>query len=177
MLNEDFNKVYKQSADLVYNLCLNYLQNTSEAEEACQNVFVKVYSKYNQFKAESELQTWIYRIAINECLDRIKSTKRKKRLSIFQVFSNEQSEANAFRENNHPGIQLEDKEAINKILSAINELPENQKTAIILKSIEGLSQKEISQIMETSEKAVESLLSRARANLKTKLTSSEGKKY
>jgi RNA polymerase sigma factor (sigma-70 family) len=176
MLNEDFNKVYKQSADQVYNLCLNYLQNTFEAEEACQNVFVKVYQKHHQFKAESELKTWIYRITINECLDRIKSAKRKKRLALFKVFSNDQSETNTFRENNHPGIQLEEKEAVTKILDLINQLPENQKTAVILKLIEGLSQKEVAKVMETSEKAVESLLSRARASLKTKLISTEGNK-
>lgn len=75
---------------------------------------------------------------------------------------------------NHPGIQLEQKEATERILIEIQKLPEKQQTAIILKSIEGLSQKEIAEIMDLSEKAVESLLSRARAKLKLNLKKREG---
>jgi RNA polymerase sigma-70 factor (ECF subfamily) len=70
---------------------------------------------------------------------------------------------------NHPGIELEQKEATQNIMNKIAQLPQKQQTALILKSIEGLSQKEISVIMEISEKAIESLLSRARSSLKEKL--------
>ena len=70
---------------------------------------------------------------------------------------------------NHPGVLLEDKEEVEYIFKTINELPERQKTAILLKSIDGVSQKETANILNISEKALESLLSRARANLKKKL--------
>jgi RNA polymerase sigma-70 factor (ECF subfamily) len=64
---------------------------------------------------------------------------------------------------------LESKEEVEKIFGEINKLPEKQKTALILKSIEGMPQKEIATVMKMKEKAVESLLSRARKNLKEKL--------
>jgi len=154
---------------------LNYLQNTSDAEEACQNVFVKVYHKYDSFKQDSEVKTWIYRIAINECLDQIKARKRNKRNPFLSILSFGNEDVIVAKELNHPGIILEEKESMEKIFKALNELSENQKTAVLLKSMEGLSQKEIAAVMNLSEKAIESLLSRARANLKIKLDDNEGK--
>jgi len=69
---------------------------------------------------------------------------------------------------------MEDQEALEQLFKHINTLPNNQKTALVLKVIEGLSQKEIAAIMETSVKSVEALLARARKNLKKKIDSSEG---
>ena len=69
----------------------------------------------------------------------------------------------------HPGVELENKEAIQELMNLIQELPDNQKTALILKSIEGLSGKEIAEVMKLSEKAIESLLSRAKQSLKQKI--------
>ena len=70
---------------------------------------------------------------------------------------------------------MEHKESISKIFKLINELPENQKTALILSKIEQKSQAEIAEIMGTSNKAVESLIQRAKTNLSKKLEGSEGK--
>ncbi|EOR94466.1 RNA polymerase, ECF-type sigma factor [Arcticibacter svalbardensis MN12-7] len=74
----------------------------------------------------------------------------------------------------HPGIQTENKEAIENLLKIIYQLPENQKTAIILSKIEDRPQKEVADIMKTSVKAVESLLQRAKQTIQKKLTESEG---
>jgi len=159
----------------VYNLCLNYLQNTSDAEEVTQDVFVKVHQKLDGFKEESELSTWLYRIAVNHCLDFIKAKKRKKRFG-FHLFihTDVQEDSAAFSSFDHPGVQLENKEATERIYAAINQLPERQKTALLLKTMEGQSQNQIAEIMELSPKAVESLLSRSRANLKQLLKDNEG---
>lgn len=175
MLEDEFNQLYHQHSKLVYNVCLNYLQNAPDAEEACQNVFVKLYHKYETFKKESEVKTWIYRITINECLDQLKSKKRIRRLNFLSILDFGYEKIGTVVEFNHPGIILEEKESIEKIFKVINELSDNQKTAILLRAIEGLSQKEIADILNLSEKAVESLLSRARATLKTKLNGNEGK--
>ena len=165
MKNENqFNDIYHEYANLVYNLSLHYLQDTEDAQEATQDVFVKIYKKIEGFNQKSSLKTWIYRITVNHCLDVIKSKNRK----IRKFFSREAEDRDSI-DFNHPGIKLESKEAVKKIMEAINELPENQKTALILKSIEGLSQKEIAEILSIKEKALESLLSRARANLRKKL--------
>lgn len=148
----------------MYNLSLHYLHNTEDAQEATQDVFVKIYNKIEGFNNKSSLKTWIYRITINHSLDVIKSKNRKLRV----LFSREY-EDNDKIDFDHPGIKVESKEVVEKIMKEINSLPENQKTALILKGIEGLSQKEIASILKIKEKALESLLSRARANLKKRL--------
>ena len=92
----------------------------------------------------------------------------KNKLVFFQI--NKQNEhKTAGVDFEHPGIKLEHKEEISRILSQVNELPSKQKTVIILKAIDGLPQKEIAEILKVSEKAVESLIYRAREKLRTTL--------
>ena len=169
MDSSSFNEMYNEHVNMVYNLCLSYFQNIEEAEEVTQDVFVKVYEKNATFKGDSSLKTWIYRITINSCLDFLKAKKRVKRFGLFtSLFNEHQHERKGFEDFNHPGVLLEDKEALENLFTQINELPEKQKTALILKSVDGMSQKEIAEVMNTSEKSVESLLSRSRSNLKKK---------
>jgi RNA polymerase sigma factor (sigma-70 family) len=154
---------------MVYNLCLHYLHNVEDAEEATQDVFVKVYESIELFKNKSTSKTWIYRIAINHCLDRLKAKKAQKRFALMQSLFGIGDSTHSLKDFDHPGVKLEDKEAVQEILMAINDLPANQKSAIILKSIEGLPQKEIAAILDIGEKAVESLLSRGKQNLRKKI--------
>ena len=151
---------------MVYNICLHYVQNIEDAEELTQDTFVAVYANLDGFKNESTLKTWIYRIAINKCLDFLKSKQRKQKwMQLFSIFGYEQSFINL----SHPGVELENKESIQSLLNLINELPDNQKTVIILSKIEQHSQIQIAEIMEISVKAVESLMYRAKNNLQKKM--------
>lgn len=156
---------------MVYNLALNYVQNVEDAEEITQDVFVAVHSKLNTFRKESEYSTWIYRITINRSLDHVKAKKRKKRFAFFTSLFYE--DANSIDHKSfgidHPGVALEQKEALSEIFRLINDLPVNQKTALILTRLEGKSQIDVADIMEISQKAVESLVSRAKKNLENKL--------
>ena len=171
----DFNKLYHQYCDMVFNLCLNYLHNQEDAKELTQDVFVKIYYDLTDFNHKSTYKTWIYRITVNCCLDFIKFNKRKKRFGFMtSLFTeNHKEKPELPKEFNHPGVALEDKEAVNNILSQINQLNERQKTVLILKVIEDLNIKEISQIMKLGHKATESLLSRAKYNLKKKMKTNE----
>ncbi len=170
-----FRSIYDQHCDMVYNLCLNYLQNSDDAQEVTQDVFVSIYKKLDNFRQQSSLKTWIYRIAINKCLDFLKAQKRQKRFGFhISIFRNENEVLPLHSAFKHPGIVLEQREDLERLLRNINTLPSNQKTALLLKAIDGLPQKEIAEIMGTSLKAVESLLSRAKANLKKILDQSEG---
>lgn len=161
---------------MVYNLALQYVQNTEDAEDITQEVFVKVYQNLDRFDpASASLKTWVYRITINQSIDFIKSRKAKKRfgfvVSLFKKDTNEPvADMGHFR---HPGVALEDKEALQKVFKAINELPENQRTAFILAMLEDRRQKEIAEIMQKSVKAIESLLQRAKQSLQKKLGSCE----
>lgn len=170
----NFQDLYNQYSSLVYNLSIHYLFNTVDAEEATQDIFIKIHDGIHKFNQESTLKTWIYRITINHCLDILRARKRKE---VFVDILNKLTFHNSHSttiEYNHPGVILENKEATQRIMRFVSELPRHQQTAFVLKVIEGLSQKEIGAILDLSEKAVESLLSRARAHLKKKLTVTEG---
>ncbi|WP_083477466.1 RNA polymerase sigma factor [Chryseobacterium aquaticum] len=166
----NFEIIFYQHQNMVYNLALQYTQNTEDAEEITQDVFVKISKKMDGFKNESSLKTWIYRITINTSLDFLKSKNSKKKF-FFGLFRNSDSEnrQNELVDFNHPGVVLEQKEEVMKIFSFINMLPNDQKTVVILMKIEGNSQQETAEIMNISQKAVESLFQRAKKNLIQKL--------
>jgi RNA polymerase sigma factor (sigma-70 family) len=165
----NFRKVYFEHRILVFNLALHYVLNIEDAEEITQDVFVKVHASYEQFKNESSLKTWIYRITVNQSLDFIKRRDSKKRFFIFGRKSSSEKEYLDQSTFEHPGIALEDKEKSALLFSIIDQLPETQKTAFLLSKLEGLGNPEIAAIMETSIGAVESLLVRAKRTLQEKL--------
>jgi RNA polymerase sigma-70 factor (ECF subfamily) len=172
-----FEDIYQTHKNLVYNLSLQYVQNTEDAEEITQDVFVAIHQSIGSFKEQSKLSTWIYRITINKSLDFVKARQRKKRFgfltSLFYDDSNEvKHDVQHF---DHPGLQLEHKEALKNLFEMINQLPDNQRTALILSKIEQKSQVEIAEIMNLSSKAVESLVQRAKTSLAKKITDNEGK--
>jgi RNA polymerase sigma-70 factor (ECF subfamily) len=161
-----FDEIYFEHYKMVFNLALQYVQNMEDAEEITQDVFVKVFDHLNTFKKQSSLKTWIYRMAINQSLDFIKAKKAQKRNFLSSLFSINDSNFKFQPSNfNHPGIELEQKEACQKIFEAINQLSDNQKTALILLKIENKSQAETAEIMNLKVKALESLFQRAKNNL------------
>lgn len=170
--------IYESYCSMVYNLALQYVQNTEDAQDITQEVFVKVHQGLHQFDSgRASLKTWIYRITINQSLDFLKAKKAKKRFgfitTLFGRHTNEPVEDIAHF--NHPGVVAEDREALQQVFTFINQLPGNQRTAIILARLEDKSQKEIAEIMGISTKAVESLLQRAKQSLQKKFNNNEGK--
>ncbi len=171
----NFEHIYDQHKDLVYNLALQYVQNIEDAEEITQDVFVSVYEKMNEFRQEAKPSTWIYRITINRCLDYIKAKKRKKRFAfISSLFGLSNQLLYDSADFNHPGILMEEQDKMKLLFKLINELSHNQKTAIILLKIEEKSQAEAAEIMNISVKALESLFQRAKNNLSKKMKDNEG---
>ena len=167
----NFESIYLKHSSLVYNVALQYVQNKEDAEEITQDVFVKVYDKHSGFKGDSALKTWIYRITINTSLDYIKAKNRKKRAA----FNNRDDDAlNYIGDFDHPGVLLENKENMAQLFKAINQLPENQRTVLILLKVDDLSQKEVAEILDKSLKAIESIFQRAKTNLKKILANTEG---
>ncbi len=166
----DFKSIYDQYHVMVYNVSLNYLQNVEDAEEITQDVFVQVHGSLHKFKNDSTLKTWIYRITINKSLDFIKHKNSKKRFFVFGKKSDAEVELQRVSHFEHPGILMENKENAALLFQAINQLPENQKTAFVLSKLDGLSNPEIAEVMELSISAVESLVFRAKSALKEKLS-------
>ncbi len=152
----------------VYNTVLGMVHNAEDAEELAQDVFIKALQTIETFKGDAKLSTWLYRIAINKSLDHIKKGQRKKRFA-FLVSINKESEDNpapSLPDFVHPGWQLENKELGVQLFKAINQLADKQKTALTLNKIEGLSYEQTAEVMEVTVSSVESLIFRARQNLK-----------
>lgn len=159
-----FRELFDLYASLVYNTALNFVQNHEDAEDIAQEVFVDISHKINSFNGDSSLKTWLYRITCNKALEQIRRSKRKKRFGLMvsidsdrDIASEDSSEKN------------EKEEKLKVLYHLIDDLAENQRMAFSLHHLEGLSYEEIAEIMETSLSAVESLLFRAKKNLKKKV--------
>lgn len=158
--------------DTVFNIALGYVRNKEDAEEILQDVFVEIFNSIETFKGESSLKTWVTRITINKSLDYIKFKQRKKRFAfITSIFSQEAGEVKIHAPDfNHPGVLLENKEKSKYLFEAIDKLPEKQRDAFMLLKIEQMSQREAAEVLQVTEKALESLLHRAKENLRKLLT-------
>lgn len=163
--------VVDQYQEQVLNTCLGFVPNTQDAEDLTQEVFIEVFRSIKQFRRDSKLSTWLYRIAVSKSLEFIRYRKRKKRQAFFQSLigledRQIQDTADWF---NHPGVQLENKQRAEVLYQKIDQLPQNQRIAFTLSKLEQMSYKEIATIMDTSVSSVESLLFRAKKNLQKSL--------
>lgn len=154
--------LYKRYAEKIYNTALSYTKSIEDAEEITQDVFLKIYHSALSFKGSSSLNTWIYRIAVNTSLNYV---KKRNRIRLW----GSKSQKPELVDFNHPGVLLEQKENAKILFKLIDCLPARQKTAFILSYVEYLPRQEVADIMEISLKAVESLLQRAKQNMRLEL--------
>lgn len=149
----------------VFHTVLNMLQDSKEAEDAAQETFIQVFESVNNFKEESSLATWIYRIAVRKALDKLR--RRKTRQRLHQIMPWWMPEENKSKDElfHHPGIVAENKEKAAVLFKAIESLPEKQKLAFTLIKVQGMNYEEACEIMGQNIKAVESLITRAKLNL------------
>lgn len=171
-----FRSVVEHWQNMVYNTILGIVQNETEAEDLAQDVFIKVFEKISSFKGDSKFSTWLYRIATTTALDHLRSRKRKKRFGFLQSL-NSGEDKEQVPDFHHPGVSLDNKERSTVLFKAIEALPENQKTAYTLHKLEGLSYRDVSEVLSTTVSAVESLMSRANQNLRKHLEEYYNKHY
>jgi len=167
---EAFKELVEKYQDKVYNTCLGFVKNTEDADDLSQEVFIEIYRSINKFREESSLSTWIYRITVNKSLELLRRMKRKKRFG-FLTGSGEESVKRETRDLdfNHPGVLAENREKAEILFKAIDKLPEKQRIAFTLNKLEDLNYEQIAEVMGKSISSVESLLHRARTNLKKML--------
>lgn len=161
----DFKTIVLEYQDRVYNTCLGFLRNEEDAEDVAQEVFMEVYRSIDSFKGDAMLSTWIYRIAVNKSLEEIRKRKRKKRWAMLTSFDPNIHDRKAV-ESIHPGVLIENKERAKVLFRAIDALPEQQKVAFTLFHVEGMDYETIAKTMDKSLSSVESLMHRAKVNLK-----------
>lgn len=165
-----FRDIVESRQGMVYNTVLGLVQNAEDAEDVTQEVFIKVFESIRQFKGESAFSTWLYRIAVTTSLEFLRKKKRKKRFAfVTGLFGDNNQPAYDPADFVHPGVQLDNRENARVLFQTIKKLPENQRVAFSLHKVDGLSYQEVAQVMETTVAAVESLIHRARQNLKKML--------
>jgi RNA polymerase sigma-70 factor (ECF subfamily) len=160
---------YKQP---VMNLAYRMLRDATEAEDLAQVVFLQVYKSANRYQVSSKFSTWMFTIARNLCLNEIRRRSRHPADSL---------EGAQTEQDDHPARQFEDPKVFSppdsllrgeleqKVEEALAELPENQRTAILLCRAEELSYEEIAKVLGSTVSATKSLIHRGRETLKHKL--------
>jgi RNA polymerase sigma-70 factor, ECF subfamily len=157
---------------MVFQLALNLLGDRDEALEVSQEVFLRVFRTIHRFRGQSALRTWIFRIVINQARNRQRWWSRRQRRN--QVSLDEHieqcGEMAARRDDTAPDRALDRKELAACIASALDALPFEQRTAIVLREIDGLSYDEIAFSLGVTLGTVKARLTRARQALRAALT-------
>jgi RNA polymerase sigma-70 factor (ECF subfamily) len=156
----------------ILNFIYRFLGNRQVAEDLTQEVFLKVYKSAFKYTPRSQFQTWLYTIAKNTALNELRR-KRGLFVSTDQTFNSDGNELTKEIADYEtaPDKDLMHKEKAAIIRQAIDDLPEKQRMAVILRRFEDFSYAEIAATLKVSDKAVKSLLSRAKLNLKHNLAS------
>ena len=162
-----FKRLVDEWQDMVYNTAVSIVQHEDDADDITQDVFIQVYQSVSSFKGESKFSTWLYRIVISKALDHIKKKKRKKRFAFVQsLFGTASEEEMHPEEFDHPGVIMENRERAKELFKAMEQLPDNQRIAFTLHKLEAQKHQDIAAIMNLSLTAVESLIARAKGNLR-----------
>jgi RNA polymerase sigma-70 factor (ECF subfamily) len=150
-----FKKLYEQYAASVYNLVLRCLRNTQAAEDACQEIWVKAYRELHRLDEPQAFPAWLYRIASRACVDAARKNRRFPATTELTDYDT----PDAAEDPEGSAIQ---RERVRLTWEALAVLPARQHLALFLREMDRRSYKEIAQILDTSEAAVETLLFRAR---------------
>lgn len=161
---------------MVFQLALHLLGDAQEAMDLSQEVFLRVFRTLPQFRGQSSLRTWIYRIVLNQASNRQRWWRRRFRshqVALDEHVENhgELPESRSFAS---PDRVLQQNETAARVWGALSELPFDQRAAIVLREIDGLSYEEIAESLGIAVGTVKSRLARARLNLRGALRGSSG---
>jgi len=155
---------------MVFSLALNLLGNRDDALDLSQDVFLRVFRTLASFRGQSALRTWIYRIVVNQARNRQRWWQRRRRGD--QVSLDDYLRTFCEMESRHevpPDRLLASKEAAARIRGALDRLPFEQRTALILREVDGLRYEEIAFSLDVAIGTVKSRLTRARQALRAEL--------
>ncbi|MGD8667893.1 MAG: sigma-70 family RNA polymerase sigma factor [Desulfobacterales bacterium] len=166
-----FDELMRKYYPRILNFAYRFIGNRQLAEDLAQDVFLKVYRSAARYRPRSQFQTWLYTIAKNTCLNEL----RRNRGQPLSLDEGPHTDGGELRKElpdptADPATEFLQKEKEAQVRAAIRDLSEKQKIAVILRRYEGFTYTEIAATLDVTEKAVKSLLSRAKVNLKNKLT-------
>jgi RNA polymerase sigma-70 factor (ECF subfamily) len=162
-----FEELYRRHAGRLFNLAARMLGSQADAEDLLQDIFLAAHRKLDSFKGEAALSTWLYRLAVNQCLDYLRSKAGR---TSQRTQSLDDDEAGAVVVLSPPtGVEV----AVTRIdlERAIARLPEGCRAAFVLHDIEGLEHREIAQVLGVAEGTSKSQVHKARLRLRALLTS------
>ena len=156
---------------MVYQLSLNLLGDHNEALDLSQEVFLRVFRTIDNFRGQSALRTWIYRIVVNQARNRQRWWRRRHRSQQVSLDEHirDHGDVPAKRTSGDPDTLLNRKELAEQIRAALDDLPFDQRTAVVLREIDGLSYEEIGYSLGIAVGTVKSRLARAREALRARL--------
>lgn len=166
-----FVELVNEFQERIITTCYTFLGSEDDARDTAQEVFVEIFISVKRFREDADLSTWIYRIAVNKSLDLLRRKNRKKRFSLLQksVKPDWNEHENIPGTGPSPSAILEARETRALVMHALKRIPVNQRIAWTLHKMDGLPHSEIALIMDTTVPAVESLIHRARNNLRAHL--------
>ncbi|WP_038527861.1 RNA polymerase sigma factor [Formosa agariphila] len=151
-------QLYNQYCQGMYSVAKRFISNTAEAEDLVQDAFIKAFSKLHQFKGDVTFGAWLKRIVVNTCIDALKSKKH-------DVDVLEEVHLKVVDADTHDNWTVDDGVTLNDIKRVIETLPEKYKYVVMLFLIEGYDHQEISEILNISEVASRTQLSRGKQKL------------
>jgi RNA polymerase sigma-70 factor, ECF subfamily len=167
-----FRELVGEHQDRVFNLCARLLGNRAEAEDVAQEVFIAVFKTVDQFREEAKLSTWIYRVTVNHCKNRIKYLARRHQRDQTELDDSHEPGAvatSAPATPRRPDRQVEGAQLDRLMQEAIAALDEDHRALVVLRDLEDLSIDEICQITGLPDGTVKSRLHRARLALRKKI--------
>ncbi|HLA98801.1 MAG TPA: sigma-70 family RNA polymerase sigma factor [Anaerolineales bacterium] len=169
----EFARLVETYYEMIYRLALKMLNDPQDAEDILQETFTKAYQHIQNFDGRAELSTWLYRIATNEALMHL----RRKRPQTFSIESPDYADETAQEPHqildwrSLPEEELMSAEARTHMDAAIQNLPSSLRVVFVLRDIQGLSTREVGEVLDLTETAVKTRLSRARLRLRAELSS------
>jgi len=169
-----FDQLVIRHKDRIFNLCYRFLGDYEEANDSAQEAFAKAYGSLKTFRLESAFSTWLYRIAVNTCKNKLGSSSyraKRKTVSLDNPGNNEVGALPMEIQNGTPSplARMEEKERMRLVQTALDALPPEFKMVVALRDIEGLSYEEIAQVTGLNLGTVKSRIARARTDLRNKL--------
>lgn len=156
-------QLYRQYCDGMFIVAMRFMKDSMEAEDIVQEAFIKAFSKLDQFKAEVTFGAWLKRIVINKCIDCLKSKKQ-------HLLELEEVHLKVVDSNYENEWLVDDTISLEEVKDAIQRLPDKYQYVVMLYLMEGYDHQEISEILNITEVASRTQLSRGKLKLKALLT-------
>lgn len=164
-----YEQIFLKYKDTVYNVAYGMLSNVEDTQDMTQDVFLHVFEKINQFRFKSSFSTWLYRIAVNMCISKLR--KRKRRTQNIVGLQDYYSQTDSPKT---PEDELMKKELQSQVQQALKTLSESHRTILTLREMDGLSYKELAEVLQCSVGRVKSRLHEARMELRRKIERTSG---